>query len=305
MGDILNDPVSLHPQYMPYASFDPSLTVAQAMRPYPQFFGVEEAYPYNSNSNYNSLQVTVTRHLTSGLGFLAAYTFSKAIGVVDSSGPGAYYTSTVQDYYNRGLERSVTSFNYPQNFKLTWVYETPVGKGKRFDLGWANYIVGGWQLAAIHNYRSGDSIPIYETGLNIPNGIGFAIRPDIVSSQLTVGGAPTKVDVNNGTPYLNPAAFALSPVTGNGTPLRVGTAPKYLANVRGPHSMSETFRMSKKFPLWKQSESKFFGLGMTMTNPFNRISRYIGDNIVGDSAFGQVFAGGGGRTIQLDARIEF
>jgi len=305
MGDVLNDPVSLHPQYMPYPSFDPSLTVAQALRPYPQYFGVEEAYPYNSNSNYNSLQVTVTRHLTSGLGFLAAYTFSKALGVVDSSGPGAYYTSTVQDYYNRNLERSVTSFNYPQNFKLTWVYETPVGKGKRFDLGWANYVVGGWQLAAIHNYLSGASIPIYETGLNTPNGIGFSIRPDIVSSQLTVGGAPSKVDVNNGTTYLNPAAFALSPVTGNGTPLRVGTAPKYLSNVRGPHSMSETFRMSKKFPLWKQSETKFFGLGMTMTNPFNRISRYIGDNIVGDSAFGQVFAGGGGRTIQLDARVEF
>ncbi|OLE87089.1 MAG: hypothetical protein AUG07_01565 [Acidobacteria bacterium 13_1_20CM_2_60_10] len=305
MGEILNDPVSLHPQFTPFSNFDDSLTVAQAMRPYPQYFGVDEAFPYNSNSNYNSLQVTVTRHITKGLGFLAAYTWSKAIGAVDSSGPGAYYTSTVQDYYNRKLERSVTSFNFPQDFKLTWVYETPVGKGKRFDLGWGNRIVGGWQLAAIHNYHSGDPIPIFQTGVNVPAGIGFGIRPDQVSSSLTLGGAPGRVDVNTGTPYLNPDAFAISPQTGNGTPLRVGTAPRFLPNVRGPHHMDETFRMSKRFPLYKERENTFFQLGMTMTNPFNRTGRYIGDYTVGDADFGKVFAGGGGRIIQLDARIEF
>src|SRR3989454_3315075 len=305
MGDVLNEPVSLHPEFKPFANFDDSLTVAQAMRPYPQYFGVEEAFPYNSDSNYNSLQVTVTRHLTKGLGFLAAYTWSKAIGAVDSSGPGAYYTSTTQDYYNRRLERSVTSFNFPQDFKLTWVYETPIGKGKRFDLGWGNYIVGGWQLAAIHNYHSGDPIPIFETGAYVPAGIGFGIRPDEVSSSVTLGGAPGKVDVNTGTPYLNPAAFAKSPLTGIGTPLRVGTAPRFLPNVRGPHHMDETFRMSKRFPLYKERENTFFQLGMTMTNPFNRTGRYIGDYTVGDADFGKVFAGGGGRIIQLDARIEF
>lgn len=69
--------------------------------------------------------------------------------------------------------------------------------------------------------------------------------------------------------------------------------------------MDETFRMSKKFPLFKQRENTFFQLGMSMTNPFNRTSRYIGDTTVGDADFGKVFAGGGGRTLQLDARIEF
>jgi hypothetical protein len=313
MGDILNDPVSKHPQYSPYPGFDDSLTVAQALRPYPQFFGVEEEFPYNTNSNYHSLQITATRHLTSGLGFLAAYTFSKAIGYVDANGPGAYY-ATVQDYFNRGLDRSVTTFNFPQDFKLTWVYDIPVGKGRHFDLGWANYIVGGWQFAGIHNYKSGNPIQIFESGVNAPYGfpgnangyIFTGIRPDVLSNLPgTLGGAPDKVDVNNGTPYLNPDAFVTSPLTGNGTPLRVGSAPRVLPNIRGPHSMNETFRMSKRFPLYKQKENLFFQLGMSMTNPFNRTTRYIQDTTVGDSAFGQVFAGGGGRTIQLDARIEF
>ena len=306
MGDILKDPVSLHPQYTPYAGFDESLPVAQALRPYPQFFGVQEAFPYNTNSNYNSLQVTVTRRLTTGLGFLAAYTFSKAIGSVDSNGFPAYYTATSQDYFNRGLERSVTTFNYPQDFKLTWVYDTPVGKGRAFNLGWANYVVGGWQLAAIHNYRSGDPISLFQAGLNIPAGFAYGIRPDLLTGvPETLGGAPSRVDVVNGTPYLNPAAFAPTPVTPNGVPLRVGTAPRVLPNIRGPHHMDEIFRMSKKFPLYKQKENTFFHLGMTMTNPFNRTGRFIRDTAVGDADFGKVFATGGGRTIQLEARAEF
>lgn len=302
MGDILNDPVSLHPQYIPYSGFNTTQTVAQALRPYPQFLGVQEQFPYNTNANYNSLQVKVTRHLSKDLGFLAAYTWSKAIGYVDQQGVGGYY-SVVQDYYNRGLERSVTSFNVPQNFKLTWVYDTPVGKGKKVDLKWANYVVGGWKLAAIHNYISGPSLAVTESGLNIPPGFGYGIGPDVISSKETVGGSPSKVDFFNGTPYLNPAAFAQSPVTGNGTPLRVGTAPRFLPNVRGPAQLSEVFRMSKRFPLYR--ESTFFQLGMTWNNPFNRIRPYIADVTVGDAAFGKVFAGGGGKTLQLDARIEF
>jgi len=69
--------------------------------------------------------------------------------------------------------------------------------------------------------------------------------------------------------------------------------------------MDEIFRMSKKFPLYKQKENTFFQLGMTMTNPFNPTGRFIPDTAVGDADFGKVFATGGGRTIQLEARIEF
>ncbi|HXJ43042.1 MAG TPA: hypothetical protein VNH18_27420, partial [Bryobacteraceae bacterium] len=93
--------------------------------------------------------------------------------------------------------------------------------------------------------------------------------------------------------------------TVNGTPLRVGTAPRFLPNVRGPAQLSETFRMNKRFPLWKQSENKVLQFGMTWNNPFNRKGPYINSLTVGDPDFGQVYVGGGGKTLQLDARIEF
>jgi hypothetical protein len=304
MGDILNAPVSQYPQYIPYKGFDTTQTVAQALRPYPQFLAVQEQFPYNTNSNYNSLQVTVTRHFTHDIGFIAAYTWSKAIGYVDQVGVGSYY-NVVQDYNNRGLERSVTSFNTPQSLKLTWLYDLPVGKGKRFDLHWANYALGGWKLAAIQNYLSGSALAIVESGLNIPAGIGFGIRPDVISKKETLGGAPSTLDFFNGTSYINPAAFAESPITGNGTPLRVGTAPRFLPNVRGPGRYSENVRISKRFPIYKQKETTFLQIGGSWTNPFNRKTPYISDTTVGDATFGQVFAGGGGKILQLDARIEF
>ncbi|PYT24164.1 MAG: hypothetical protein DMG57_29580 [Acidobacteria bacterium] len=302
-GDILTDHASDHPEFIPYPDFPASdFTVAQALRRFPQYGSVQEAFPYDTNSSYHSLQITATRHLTAGLGFLAAYTWSKALTYVDAAGPAQYY-ATFQDYYNRKLEHSTAFFNYPQNFKLTWVYETPFGKGKRWDLHAFNYVLGGWQLAAIHNYRSGDPIAIFSSGLNTPDGFSSSIRPDVLTGvPLTLGPLPGHVDFFNPQPYLNPAAFANVPTTENGVPLRVGTAPRFINNLRGPRTLDEQFRMSKKFPI---KERASIGVGVSLTNPFNRTNRYIADTTIGDSDFGMLYAGGGGRTLQLDARIDF
>jgi hypothetical protein len=303
MGDILNDPVDLHPQYTPYPGFDTSNTVSQALRPYPQYFGIEEAFPYNTNSNYNAFQVTVTRHLTKGLGFLAGYTWSKAIGYVDQNGAASYYT-VAQDYYNRKLERSVTSFNLPQNFKLTWVWDTPFGKNRRWDLHWLNPILGGWQLSGIHNYQSGYPVSVGESGLNIPPGFAFGLRPDVLTGvPLTLGSASQKVDVQNTTQWLNPAAFTLSPQTAAGTPLRVGTAPRYFPTLRGPANLIEKFRIAKQFPIHK--EGQYFEIGAVMSNPLKRTYATINDLTVGDTEFGTLLQGGGDRTMQITARIQF
>lgn len=304
LGDTLNDLASDHPEIkLPFPSFPAGdFTVAQALRPRAQYTDILEAFPYNTNSLYNSLQVTVTRHLTGSLGFIGAYTWSKTLGYVDGAGPGDYYVY-VQDFYNRGLERSITSFNYPHNFKLTWVYGLPFGKGKRFDLHAANWVLGGWEFAAIHGYHSGSPLSVFSSGLNTPVGFG-TIRPDIVAGQpLTLGGAPKTADLSNGTPYINPAAFQNVPMTDNGVPGRVGTAPRIIDGLRGPRSVSEQFRMSKKFPI---KERASVAIGMTATNPFNRVSLNMGSMTVGDYDFGTVYARGSShRTIQLDARIEF
>lgn len=301
LGNTLIDPVSSHLQYLPYAGFPTSNTVAQALLPYPQYYAVNNFYAYNTSSNYNSLQITATKHLTTGLGFLAAYTWSKTMGYQDSNGATGY--GVPQDFNNRKLEYSLASFNQPQNFKVTWNYDLPVGAGRKWDLHWANYAVGGWQLSGIQNYASGFPVSVNYTGYNIPAGFG-AIRPDVVSGvPMTLGSISSlKTDFIDPVQWLNPAAFAVQPLSGDGVPLRVGTAPRNL-NIRGPMTINETVRLSKAFPFLHEKAN--FKLGMTMTNPFKRTYAYLADNTVGDSNFGQLLEGGASRTMQLDARIDF
>ena len=302
MGDILNDSVADHRQFTPFPTFDTSLSVAQALRPYAQYGQINEQFPYNTNSTYNSLQITVTKHLSKSLGFLAGYTFSKALGYIDANGPAAYYTS-VQDYFNRKLDRSITEFSTPHSLKLTWVYETPFGKGRRWNLGRANAVLGGWQFAGIHNYSSGAALQVGYSGFSIPVGFASGIRPDQIGSNLTLSSAPTHTDFKVGTSYLNPAAFAPPPITENGVPLRPGTAPRFLPSVRGPHQMREVLRMSKRFYI---REKTFVGVGFTANNPFKRTTRsFLGLDIADPGSFGKLVQRGAGRTMQIEGRVEF
>ena len=115
-GDILTRPWnSSSPIPRPFPTF--TGTNYQALRPYPQFTGINDIFPNLGSSSYNSIQMQLTRHFRGGFSVLAAYTYSKAIGLTDDS----INSESVADVYNRGLERSITAFNYPQSAKISWI----------------------------------------------------------------------------------------------------------------------------------------------------------------------------------------
>ncbi len=301
LGNVLRRQVGDYPSAKPYPSFPDGQSVAQALRAYPQYTGLAETFPYNSNSFYNSLQVTLTRHFSNGLGVLAAYTWSKAI--TESDNAISYgWSGQSQDIFNRRLERSLAIFNRPHVFRLTWLYEIPVGKGKRWDLGGWNYLIGGWTFSAIHNYSSGGMIGIGQSGIHTPAGFGH-FRPDVTGAKQTVGGAPEDLDFFVGTPYLDPKGFAESPRTDEGVPIRVGTAPRALSHITSPHSLGERFRLVKVIPIWESVEFEF---GFAATNPFNRHGRRIMSTNVSSANFGKMLVQGGGqRVIQLEGRFRW
>jgi hypothetical protein len=301
-GDKLIEQLSNNPGLVPspYPGFNG--TVAQALRPFPQYTGISQKWPNFGTSLYNSLQVTVTRHFTNGLAVLVAYTFSKAIDTVDDPGVDGGISS--QDVYNRKLERSVASFNTPQFLKVTWIYELPVGPGKLVNIsGVAGKIIGGWTLTGIHNYRSGDALAISTSGLTNPLFSGN-IRPDLIV------GVPIVIDTGKsvtfgaaGTPYLNPAAFAQVPRTSQNIPLRLGTAPRFLPNVRGPHHFNEDFGLMKKFLIREKMDAQ---IRADFINAFNRSGRGNPDTDITSPLFGMITGfQNGGRSIQLEARFTF
>ena len=67
--------------------------------------------------------------------------------------------------------------------------------------------------------------------------------------------------------------------------------------------MREVLRMSKRFYI---REKTFVGVGATMINPFKRTNRqFLGLDIADPGSFGKLVQRGGGRTVQLEARVEF
>ena len=307
LGDALFDQVGDHPQYKPYADYPDNQSVAQALRPFPQYTGVTEAFPYNSNSSYHSAQITMTRRFANGLGVLGAYTWAKSISQANDTALQIGWTGGIQDHFNRGLEKSVAAHHIPHVFRVTWLYELPFGKGKRYGSasGVIDKILGGWTFSSIHEYRAGNPVGIGQWGVRSPSGFG-QFRPDVTGASQTLGGASDDLDFVVGTPYLNPDAFEpLSPDnggrTGNGIPLRVGTSPRRLPNIRGPHSSSERMRLTKKFVFYEGVEFEF---GAAAINPFNRHGRQFVTTNISSPDFGKLLiAGGGQRTIQVEARF--
>jgi len=255
------------------------------------------------SSTYNSLQVQATRHFRNGLAILGAYTWSKAIGLTDNT----LDAENVADVFNRNLERSITNYHIPHFFKLSWIYELPIGPNKMLNIGGiAGKLIGGWQLTGSHTIRAGNPVSISTSGINLPT--GNAIRPDYVGGQNVTNDTEAVINFRGiaGAPtYLNRAAFTNPPVFAGGQNVvqRLGTVGPYLPNIRDRHLTSEDLSIQKMF---KIDEHRNFELRGTFVNPFNRHG--IGGLVtnITDPFFGQ-FTGQqvGPRNIEIALRFGF
>jgi hypothetical protein len=135
-------------------------SVGQALRPFPQFAGIDTTNGGGDrigHSTYHSMQVRLNKRYSNGVTLNGSWVFSKYITDADSGGP--------EDPLNRRLEKSVSPNNQTHVVKAIYSYEFPFGKGKRFlsSPGVARALAGGWRLAGIHTYSTGSPISISTT----------------------------------------------------------------------------------------------------------------------------------------------
>ena len=287
-GDLLFSNLSAQPGLgipLPYPGF--TGTVQQALRPYPQFTSITWQNSYNGKTRYDSLQASLERHFRNDFAVLVAYTLSKTQDNVlkqDASG----------DEWALAANR-----HFPHFLKVTWIYEVPFGPGKRFDVdGVLGQIVGGWTITGIHNYRSGNTLAVSDARIN---SAGYLFRPDVVSGVDQVNYDGSAVDLVRGTPYLNPAAFATQPLSAQGVPSRLGTAPAIL-DVRGPALYTEDLGFLKRFGVGDRN----LEFRMDILNLFNRSG--LGGPItdISNPNFGRIFGvGQGARRLQVSLRGTF
>jgi hypothetical protein len=173
-----------------------------------------------------------------------------------------------------------------------------------------NAIIGGWTISAIHNYRSGDPLGIvagaYHWNDWYIGSPSAGWRADVVkdSDQQTMG-LPDNIDADAGSQYLSPDAFEAPPGTDGWIPLRVGTAPRHLPNVRGPALYSEDVSIIKRNNLpWR--EGMTFEFRADIRNFFNRAGMGNPNTDISSSDFGKIYSSRGGpRAFQLGLRLNF
>ena len=124
-----------------------TLAVSSVIRPFPEFSGVTESTLTNGGSYYDSLNVKLQKRLTKGFQFVLNYDYSRLMEHVSYLNGGSY-----------ALEKRVSTYDRPNSFVVSGVYELPVGR-KRAVGGNMNPvldgIVGGWSLNTIYTLHSG------------------------------------------------------------------------------------------------------------------------------------------------------
>jgi hypothetical protein len=275
---------------IPYPNFtNPAVqliqTVAQALRPYPQYQSIATATvgtggigggngDHSGHSTYQALSIRATRRFSSGLTFQWNYTLSKLLTDSDT-----YYTSNqAEDQYNRRLEKSIGAFDETHSLKFSTVYELPVGPGKRWlSRGFASRLFGGWRLGGIQTYGSGFPLGVTRNNpLPIFNGPTRPLITSYTGWRAPISGS--KFDPNKDK-YLNIAAFPTQPVA------LFGNETRFNPKLRSLPLFNENVSLAKSFHL---TETKRLDFRFEGFNLFNRTQFGNPDLNLNDSTFGVI-----------------
>lgn len=276
---------------LPFAGFPTNLSVAQSLRPYPQFntncagFATSGPCPLNAplgNTWYDGLQLTANKRLSSGLQVDFGFTWSKSMDTFAGT----------PDVQNRALAKGISALDQPLVTRIGILYTTPKW-GEKF----VSYAIRDWTLNAYGYYASG--VPLAAPATNTT---GYA-------SNLTQAGIstitfqPGQYQFQTGKPLylkdvnchcfdpatslvLNPAAWA------DPAPGQFG-GPEYNTNFRGERRPTENFSIGRVFRIRERFD---FNIRGEFTNIFNRT--YLNNPAISGSANPQAaascIAGGGG-----------
>jgi hypothetical protein len=255
---------------------DPNFQPVDTRVPYPNLPSMMYANANVLNSNYNSLQVQLRQRFNHGLTYNIAYTWSRSLDELSGlnvSGVSAF----VQDPHNPQADYGPSSFNQPNRLTANGSWELPVGKGKRWSLGSANWVLGGWKASGIYTINSGRSATAYGYGGGGYDEMGLCCWNSRYRPNQS-GSAETGF-TRSYTEWFNTSVFSLAPL---GT---YGNAGK--GELRGPYYEDLDLSFAKVFSLTErqhlQVRFEMFNAGSTWHQ-----GAWFPDTGVTDSTFGSL-----------------
>jgi len=261
----------------PYPGFPANQTLAQALRPFPQFVGATVAgvlgpsipvyWNPMGSTWYDALQVKMTQRFSRGLSATSTFSWSKALTIGSEIGepnPGTTGNAMVNNVFDRYQNKYISRYDQPFFFNVSLTYQTP----KLASNGILSTVVSNWTWGAFLQYASGFPLqaPNAQTGLDslLFQGPSYANRKP---------GVPLyTVDINchcydpNKTFVLDPNAWE-SPAQG-----QFGKSAAYYSDYRSQRRPMENMNFGREF---RVKEGMSLSIRMEFTNIFNRA--YWGD----------------------------
>ncbi len=235
------------------------------------------------------MQLRLEKRFSGGVQFQFSYVFQKSIddSSLGSSGysflTGGYTTaeSAARDPNNLRLDRSLSAFSIPQIAQLSFVYQLPFGRQRKYGANvseWVNALVGGWQVNGI--YRIDDGLPVQ---LFLCGGCSTSLPtygnpyPNLIA-PLQVAGS------RNLDQYFANPQIAVKPA-----PYTNGDAPRVLPNARIPGTDNLTASLFKQVPLGFREGARL-EIRLEVFNVLNHVQFAAPDTNVGDATFGEITA---------------
>ena len=271
----------------------------QPYEPFPDLNGNVHLITDNAIENYNALQAKLERRFSSGLSFLASYTWSHSLDddrepLPDNNEGGDRNTNI----FGPRIDYANSPFDVRQRFTFTGTYELPFGAGRKYlnRNGATDYLLGGWTSTLL--FRTQDGYP-FTVSSNTPTVNGAAAFPSRTGNVFAGGGMPNASNpdiscptkVRNRANWYNPCAFTDPPLASTITTPISGAANilPYLGSPRsqisGPGYERIDMTLSKKF---KTYESQYLQFRADVFNLFNTPSWAVPSNTGTSSIGGEI-----------------
>jgi hypothetical protein len=260
----------------------------QLLRPFPHFTGVT-GQRFDGSSSYHSGQLRLERRFANGYTILGTYAYSKGLEKLSFLNP------TDKDF-----EKRLTGFDTPHRVNLSFIYELPWGRGRKWGSNWSGWkeaLVGGFQMQGIYFYQSGFPIAL---GNIYYNGDIRKLKIDINSKTIGALGTSNqtdnvfKTDLSRSGFYFQDAAVQTNGVVDftkqrNDPRINLGsnirTLPSRVGNLRNQAQTLTDLSVIKNFAF---TENVKLQLRVEMINVFNNWIFQAPDLNPRNTTFGRV-----------------
>lgn len=251
----------------------PGPGISNNNRPYFATFGYTQditAFANDLSSNYNSLQVSAEKRMSSYFSLTAQYTWSRTLNFGDNSREFGPYDLNSQ-YGPAGFDRT-------HAFSLGHVLQVPFGTNRPYGKNLnsvANAILGGWEFTGLTTAYSGRPFtPIY--------GNNTSLNSNATLRAFQVGDPTSNVPAGlsfNPAAYVPIATVSTSPTFA----FRQGNAGRN--SLRGPAFVEADWALGKAFKLTERQTLNFMWQNF---NVFNHVNKGLPVNDLTSSNVGQI-----------------